>query len=150
MQKRGFEEALNLILKEDSRYPREAYAFLRLALDHTIKLLNKPDHGPARHISGQELLDGIRQYALREFGPMARTVLATWAITQTEDFGEIVFNLVKHGVLGKTDQDKREDFAHGYSFDAAFTTPFLPSSAKHSPTPVKRKRAVKNSTKETL
>ena len=150
MQRRGFEEALNLILKEYSRYPREAYVFLRLALNHTIKLMNKPDHGPARHISGQELLDGIRQYALREFGPLARTVLATWSITRTEDFGEIVFNLVKHGVLGKTDQDKKEDFAQGYSFEAAFTAPFLPSSAKHSAIPVKRKRTVKKATKETL
>lgn len=130
MQRRTFEEALALILRHDTRYPRDAYVFLRLGLNYTLKLLNKPDHGPGRHISGQELLDGIRQYALQEFGPLARTVLAEWGITRTEDFGEIVFNLVNNGVLGKTEKDRKEDFADHYSFEEAFTQPFLPVSSR--------------------
>jgi len=141
MQRRNFEEAMQLILKEDPRYPLEAYVFLRLALDFTIRTMNKPAHGPARHITGQELLDGIRLYALQEFGPITRTVLETWGITQTENFGDLVFNLVNHGVLGKTDQDKIEDFSNGYSFQTAFTKPFLPSSLQASVTPVKRTRS---------
>lgn len=147
MQRRRFEEAVNLIVKEDTRYPREGYVFLRLALNHTVQLLKKPTQGPARHISGRELLDGIRQYALQEFGPMARTVLAEWGITRTEDFGEIVFNLVSHGVLGKTDQDKKEDFANVYTFESAFTHPFLPASSKEAAKPVRR-RAPRKSKKE--
>lgn len=143
MQSRTFEEAMSLILKEDIRYPLEAYVFLRLALDFTIRTMNKPAKGPARHISGQELLDGIRLYALQEFGPIARTVLDTWGITRTEDFGNLVFNLVNHGVLGKTDQDKIEDFANGYSFQNAFTEPFLPASVKTPGKSHKRKRKVK-------
>lgn len=142
MQRRTFEEAMSLILKEDPRYPLEAYAFLRLSLDFTIRTKNKPARGPARHITGQELLDGIRLYALQEFGPIARTVLQTWSITRTEDFGNLVFNLVNHGVLGKTDQDKPEDFAAGYSFQAAFTDPFLPLALKAAPSGVKRKRKI--------
>lgn len=130
MKKPGFDETLALLLKEDPRYPREAYLFLRHALNFTIKDLKKPDQGPARHITGQELLEGIRRYTLQEFGPIARTVLAQWGITRTEDFGELVFNLVNHGLLGKTDRDKKEDFANGYSFQAAFTDPFLPASAR--------------------
>jgi len=140
MQRPTFNEALAIILKADTRYPKDAYVFLRLALDFSIKSLNKPDHGPARHITGRELLDGIRLYALQEFGPLARTVLAAWGITRTEDFGEIVFNLVSHGILGKTEQDKREDFTDCYSFHDAFTVPFLPAAAKSTPPAIKRKR----------
>ena len=143
MQRRTFEEALALILKDDTRYPKDAYVFLRLALNFTIKSLNKPDHGPARHISGRERLDGIRLYTLQEFGPLARTVLAAWGITRTEDFGEIVFNLVSHGVLGKTDQDKKEDFTEVYTFQEAFTVPFLPAAMKNTKPAVKRKRTAK-------
>lgn len=147
MQRRTFEEALALILKADRRYPKDAYVFLRVALNYSIKALNKPDQGPARHISGQELLEGIRKYTLQEFGPLSRTVLASWGITRTEDFGEIVFNLVQHGVLGKTDQDKKEDFADGYSFQEAFTAPFLPAAIRKSKSAVKPKRAVRKPTK---
>ena len=130
MQRRSFEEALAIILQADPRYTRDAYVFLRLALNYTLKALPKANASGPRHISGQELLEGIRQYALQEFGPIARTVLATWGITRTEDFGEIVFNLVNHGVLGKTDEDKKEDFAGGYSFHDAFTAPYLPAAKR--------------------
>jgi uncharacterized repeat protein (TIGR04138 family) len=127
MQRRSFEEVLALILKEDTRYTADAYFFVRAALDYTIKMLQKPDSGPARHVSGRELLEGIRLCALQEYGPMARTVLNAWGITRTEDFGELVFNLVGKGVLGKTAEDRREDFAGGYDFTSAFVNPFLPS-----------------------
>jgi uncharacterized repeat protein (TIGR04138 family) len=129
MQKRSFDEALDLILKEDHRYAAEAYLFVRAGLDFTIKLYSKPDSGPARHVSGRELLEGLRQFALQEFGPMAFTVLKTWGVGRTDDFGEIVFNLVGKGVLGKTPDDRKEDFAGGYEFEAAFVQPFRPSKA---------------------
>ncbi len=148
MQKNGFEESLKQIIAEDTRYPKEAYAFLRLALNFTIKAMQKPASGPARHITGQELLEGIRRYTLQEFGPISRTVLAEWGITRTEDFGCLVFNLVRHGLLGKTDQDKIEDFSNGYSFQAAFTTPFLPASARNPKPVIKAKKAVRKSNKE--
>ena len=148
MKRLSFEEAMRLILKEDPRYPLEAYVFLRLALDFTIRTMNKPTQGPARHITGQELLDGIRLYALQECGPITRTVLNEWGLTKTEDFGDLVFNLVNHGVLGKTDQDKIEDFANGYSFQAAFTDPFLPSSLINPASPLKRARSRRTKTKE--
>lgn len=141
MQRRSFEEALGLILQADPRYAKDAYVFLRLALTYTIKSVAKADQGSVRHVTGKELLEGIRQYALQEFGPIARTVLATWGITRTDDFGEIVFNLVNHGVLGKTEQDKKEDFAEVFSFHEAFTRPYLPATRRAAgDKPVKRKR----------
>jgi uncharacterized repeat protein (TIGR04138 family) len=135
MKKINFNEALSQILREDSRYDEQAYLFLRESLDFTMKMLAKPEGGKFRHVSGGELLEGIRQYALQEFGPMARTVLKHWGVERCEDFGEIVFNLVEKGILGKNDQDRKEDFAGGYDFDKAFCVPFRPEL---KPSPARR------------
>jgi uncharacterized repeat protein (TIGR04138 family) len=128
MQEVNFDEALEQILAKDARYQREAYFFVREALDYTQKLISKQAQGQLRHVSGQELLDGIRQYALAQFGPMVMTVLGEWGIHKCRDFGEIVFNMVEIGLLAKTDKDCREDFDSGYEFDDAFRKPFLPSA----------------------
>ena len=135
MKQVRFEEALEHILERDERYSADAYGFVREALDHAIELHEKPRKGAARHVSGQELLAGIRDYALREFGPMAMTVLHRWGVHRCEDFGEIVFNLVKEGVLGKTDEDSRADFRGGYDFDEAFRAPFRDSAGHRRETP---------------
>jgi uncharacterized repeat protein (TIGR04138 family) len=127
MKKVIFNEALAQILKNDPRYDEHAYLFIREALDFTIKMLSKPAEGRARHVSGGELLEGIRQYALKEYGPMAKTVLNRWGVHRCEDFGDIVFNLVGSGILGKTEEDRREDFAGGYDFEQAFRAPFRPT-----------------------
>ena len=126
MQRRSFEQTVRQILQEDSRYDAEAYVFMREALDFTVRALNKPVTGPTRHVTGRELQEGIRTFALQEFGPLAATVLRAWGVRQTEDFGNIVFNMVEKGILGKTESDRREDFANGYSFAEAFDKPFLP------------------------
>ncbi len=128
MQELTFETTLGLILAKDPRYQRDAYLFVKDALDYTQKLVLKENKGEMRHVSGQELLLGIRDYALAQFGPMTQMVFEEWGIKRCEDFGEIVFNMVEIGLLGKTDQDSRADFANGYDFDAAFRKPFLPAS----------------------
>ncbi|MEI6147605.1 MAG: Minf_1886 family protein [bacterium] len=140
MKQESLEKVFAGLVKEDPRYPMEAYLFLREALDFTMRLMSKPDNGPGRHVTGQELLEGIRQFALREFGPVTATVLHTWNISRTEDFGEMVFNLVNRGLLGKTEQDRKEDFAGGYDFHAAFVSPFLPKEARREidPAPVRK------------
>lgn len=128
MQELTFESTLALILAKDPRYQRDAYLFVKDALDHTQKLVLKENKGELRHVSGQELLAGIREYALTQFGPMTQMVFEEWGIKRCEDFGEIVFNMVEIGLLGKTDKDSREDFANGYDFEDAFRKPFLPTS----------------------
>ena len=128
MQEINFDEAVELIMTRDSRYSRDAYVFVREALDYTQKLIGKEGRGHIRHVSGQELLDGTRQYALQQFGPMAITVLEEWGIRQCRDFGEIVFNMVEIGLLAKTDKDTRDDFQNGYDFADAFRKPFWPQS----------------------
>jgi len=134
MQKIGFAEALDRIVAADPRFDREGYAFLRDALDFTIKSRKKSKTELSRHVSGPELLDGVRQYALKEYGPMVPTVLGYWGIQKCEDIGDMVFNLIKTGVFGKTESDSIEDFHNGYDFDEAFVKPFLPERpAKPSP-----------------
>lgn len=136
MQERTFENTLELVLAKDPRYQRDAYYFVRDALDHTQKAMLKKNRGKIRHVSGPELLEGIREFALEQFGPMTPTVFAEWGIHQCADFGEIVFNLVDIGLLGKTEQDRREDFAGGYDFDTAFRQPFRPTQpASDAPRP---------------
>jgi len=127
MQKLGFNEAVDCIIETDTRYDREAYSFVRDALDFTMKLRKKSKEEPqSRHISGQELLDGVRQFALKEFGPMVPTVFGYWGIQQCEDIGHIVFNLIKKEIFGKSDRDTLEDFKNGFDFREAFVEPFLP------------------------
>jgi len=103
------------IVAKDSRYKAEAYDFLAGALDYTQSKLDKP-----RHVSGQELLEGIREYGLERFGLMARTVFENWGVKTTVDFGNIVFNMVNAGLLAKTEKDSIEDFKDGYDFKEAF------------------------------
>lgn len=121
-------EKLKAICQQDPRYNMDAYVFLREALEYTAKAMDKPAQGPAHHVSGQELSEGFRDLALQSFGPLALHVLHDWGIYRTEDIGELVFNLVEAGELGKTEEDKREDFANGYDFDEAFSKPFLPEN----------------------
>jgi len=126
MQKIEFAEALDSILAVDPRYHREAYIFLRDALDFTIKQKKKNKETASNHVSGPELLEGVRQFALKEFGPMLVTVFEFWGVQRCEDIGEMVFNLIRLGVFGKTERDAIEDFGGGYSFKEAFIDPFGP------------------------
>jgi uncharacterized repeat protein (TIGR04138 family) len=126
MQKIGFAEALDSIVRSDPRYHRDAYVFLRDALDFTTKQQKKAKGTSIRHVSGPELLEGLRQYALKEFGPMVITVFDSWGIRLSEDIGNMVFNLIGAGIFGKTEEDSIEDFRNVYRFEEVFVRPFAP------------------------
>ena len=98
------------------RYQFEAYRFLLSALHDTMKKINPP-----RHITGGEFCEGILNYAVAQFGPMARAVLEYWGIKNTLDFGHIVFELVEVGLMRKTEEDSLNDFKDIYDFDTAFS-----------------------------
>jgi uncharacterized repeat protein (TIGR04138 family) len=134
MHEINFDEAVEQILARDPRYARDAYAFVREALDFTQKIIGRENRGPIRHITGQELLDGIRQFALKEFGPMAVTVFEEWGVRNSRDFGEIVFNMVEISLLAKTEKDTRDDFQNGYDFTDAFRKPFWPQGKLNAET----------------
>lgn len=104
------------LAETDPRYRKESYLFVLAALEYTVEQL------PAvRHLSGQELAKGIADFARVQYGYLARTVLEHWGIRNTLDFGEIVFNLISEGLLRKAEDDRKEDFAAVYEFEAEFT-----------------------------
>ena len=103
------------ILAKESTYKFEAYSFVMAGLHDTVSKLSKP-----RHVSGQELAEGLCQYALDQDGPMARTVLEYWGIHRTEDFGKIVFLLIEVGLFKRAEEDSIHDFDHLYDFETAF------------------------------
>ncbi|MBN2490202.1 MAG: hypothetical protein JXQ29_05080 [Planctomycetes bacterium] len=112
---------LREIVARDPRFKVDAYEFVFRALDYTMERLdrrNRPDE-ESRHISGPELLEGIREYAVQQFGYLARFVFERWGVRTTEDFGEIVFNLVDDELLRKRPEDTREDFRGVYDLAQA-------------------------------
>ena len=100
---------------DESPYELEAYQFVLEALEYTLESCSE-----VRHVTGQELLAGIRSYAKVQFGPMAKHVFNEWGVHATRDFGKIVFLLVERGLLRKTDDDRLEDFADVYDFQTVF------------------------------
>ncbi|MFN3533645.1 MAG: Minf_1886 family protein, partial [Candidatus Brocadia sp.] len=115
------------IIKKDPRYSIQAYQFVFEALDYTTNMLGKNQQKTTdvdRHVTGRQLMEGIRQYALKQFGFMALTVFEQWGIKQDEDFGNIVFNLVESGLMGKTETDSRDDFKNIYDLKKVFEEGF--------------------------
>ena len=117
----------------DSRYTADAYHFVFDSLDFVLERQERlmkhrgEAAAPDRHISVIQLLDGMREYALDQFGPLARLVLERWGIYRTEDFGEIVFRLVESRLLNKQPSDRQSDFRNGFNFREAFDKAWRPS-----------------------
>lgn len=112
---RNFYQVVEEICSKDSRYKPDSYEFVLQALSFTQKEFKKDGH-----VSGQELLEGIRKFTLDQYGPMAKTVLQHWGITRTSDFGNIVFNMIESRLLAKTENDSHSDFDEVYDFQTAF------------------------------
>ena len=118
---------LQEIIKKDDRYSIHAYQFIFEALDFTASNLGKKYNSlkeEERHVTGQELSEGIRQYALKKFGYMTKEIFEQWGITKSKDFGEIVFNLVKSELMGKTESDSVKDFDNLYDFKVEYDDKF--------------------------
>ena len=127
------------LLEDDPRYRLEAYQFVREALSYAQDVMTDGDEEKKeekkvprseettevdRHLTGQQLCEAIRRYALDQFGYMAQVVLKSWGVTSTSDFGEIVYNLIRIGFMKKSETDRREDFDDVYSFDEALRGQF--------------------------
>src|SRR5713226_7945357 len=124
------------IVRRDPRYAYEAYEFIFAALEYTLQILGKQDADKGetapRHVCGAELMQGVRELALREFGLMARTVFRQWGVNATGDFGNIVFNLIEAELMSKTPEDTLADFQDQYDLDEALVQGFrleLPADA---------------------
>jgi uncharacterized repeat protein (TIGR04138 family) len=106
---------IEAILAKEPSYKFEAYSFVMAGLHFTVSRLSE-----ARHVTGRELCEGLRDYGLEQFGPMARTVLEHWGVHCTRDFGHIVFLLIEAQLLRKTEEDSIQDFENVYDFNKAF------------------------------
>lgn len=126
MQAMQFEQSVVSILKRDKRFDPHAYFFLKDALDFTLKRIADANAGQARHVSGPELLEGFRDYALEQFGPMAATLMTEWGVRKCQDVGDMVFHLIEEQVFGKQESDRREDFSEVFDFEDSLVAPFLP------------------------
>ena len=113
--KKSLDNILDEICKKDPRYSIDAYDFVLEALSFTQKKFKRK-----KHVTGKELLEGIKILLMEDFGPMALTVLNHWGVASTEDFGNLVFNLVENKVLSKTEEDDIEDFRDVYDFEKVF------------------------------
>lgn len=119
---------LRKLALKDGRYAPEAFEFLYHALDHAVHVAGREEaEGTARHVTGQELLEGMRQYAIVQFGPLAAPVWRAWGIRDTLDWGRIVFLLVEEGMLNRQDTDSIEDFRSGFDFEDAFVRSYRPA-----------------------
>lgn len=115
------------VVNKDCRYSMQSYQFIFEALDYTASQLGKKYNSSIeeeRHVTGQELSEGIKQFAMEKFGYMTRIVLEQWGITKSDDFGQIVFNLVESGLMGKTETDSLDDFKELYDFYIEFDEKF--------------------------
>ncbi|MBM3314165.1 hypothetical protein FJY70_06195 [candidate division WOR-3 bacterium] len=112
---RSVENPLDQVIAKDPRFRPEAYLFVHEAIGHAWTRL-----GERRHVTGRELCDAARDLARRSYGAMAKTVLNSWGVRTTDDFGAIVYGLIDAGLMSKTDEDRIEDFHALYDFDEAF------------------------------
>ncbi len=120
-------DPLRKVALRDGRYAPEAFQFLFESLDHAVRIAGRSDEeGTARHVSGQELLEGMRAYALELFGPLAAQVWRSWGVVSTLDWGHVVFRLVDEKLLNRQETDSLEDFRDGFDFEEAFVRHYRP------------------------
>jgi uncharacterized repeat protein (TIGR04138 family) len=137
---RDLRQQVRKLALEDGRYSIDAFEFLFESLEPSVRLAGRGDsEGKARHITGQELVVGLRQEAQRLFGPLAAHVWRTWGVERTLDWGNIVFLLVGDGLLNRRESDSIEDFREGFDFDQFFVRDYRcvlpaeigPATAEH-------------------
>ncbi len=128
-----FPHPIYQVLRNDPRYKIEAYQFVREALSYAQEVMGLgvaesvpggDPQQPERHLTGQQLCEASRRYALDQYGLLAKTVLESWGIKTTDDFGEIVYNLIEVDLMKKSDHDRREDFDGVFDFETGLRGSF--------------------------
>lgn len=120
MEKKQPSKALEDLARDSGVYPVDAFHFVREGLQFTVERVHGKTGGDPQHISGRDLCWGLRDLAVRRWGLLAPTVLSSWNIRTTTDFGHVVFAMVKAGWMAKTQKDTLDDFREIYNFGTAF------------------------------
>ena len=135
---------LLLLVQRDKRYAVDAYLFVLEALTYaqeTLGMAEEPGDAEReetaesgkrsrrrkraeQHLTGQQLCEAARRYALDQYGYLAQTVLGNWGVASTNGIGEIVFNMIDIGQMRKTRKDRREDFHDVFDFEDVFRDRF--------------------------
>ena len=109
-------------------YPPDAFGFVREGLHLAATQVHgeepemmNPALAGKRHVSGAELCEALRELAIRRWGLMAKTVLSSWHVRSTLDFGKIVYAMIENQMMQKTDDDSLEDFRDIFDFAEAFS-----------------------------
>lgn len=123
-----FLEKVRGVAREVGRYDLQAYLFVFQALEFTLRRLDK-----RRHVAGHELLEGIRDFAVLNFGAMGKMVFNRWGVKESMDFGRIVFSLVSANLMSKTDTDSISDFEGGFDFEKTFGEDYVPAGLTREP-----------------
>jgi uncharacterized repeat protein (TIGR04138 family) len=121
--------SLNEIVARTGLYPVEAFEFVRSGLGYTAQKVYPDDEKLSeseQHVSGRQLCYGLRDFAIRRYGLLAKPVLYHWNVRRTGDFGRIVFAMIDSGMMRKTPQDCIEDFDNVFDFAQAFEPPQRP------------------------
>lgn len=126
-EKTTFDDAVKRIAGRSGPYRADGYHFLREALDYTVTTLRKEELPEHRHVSGEELLGGLVEYALKEFGPMAVSVLDSWGIRSGDDIGKMVFQLIEEGAFGRSEDDSPSDFSGVLDLRTELLAPYRPT-----------------------
>ena len=125
--KDNFKSTIHKIVENDPRYSVEAYEFISEAVNYTARKLNRRTRDSNPHINGKELLEGIRDFAIEQFGPMAGLVLKNWGLFTSEDIGNVVFKMVNEKLLRADERDSIDDFKDIFDFKEALSSPFIPT-----------------------
>ncbi len=131
----GEAEAILGLANSDKRYSVEAYLFVREALawaadnqavesDSEISSGGKSPKSRCRHVTGQQLCEGIREFAQNQYGYMSKLVLNSWGLYCTADFGNVVYNMIDVGIMRKSTEDRRSHFKDVYDFEDVFELQF--------------------------
>jgi len=125
------DKSLDEVVREDGRYPLEAFGFLHDGLARAVKGVygeaaaaeqaSDPQQRRPRHVTGRQLCEALREEGIERWGMLARTVLERWNVRETLDFGRMVYLLVENGLMQKTESDSLEDFRAVYDFESAFS-----------------------------
>jgi uncharacterized repeat protein (TIGR04138 family) len=112
-----------------SSYHPNAFKFVYSALRFTQEQLGRDRRSEVSgHITGPELLEGLRKLALQHFGMLSISVFRNWGVTSTADFGHIVFEMIEAGEMRRTPHDQLSDFFDIYDFEKAFGVDYAPDT----------------------
>ena len=108
MPDENFIEIVDKIIQDDVRYRAGAYEFVNGAVSFTIRKLQRESKSKReRHVSGEELIHGVAEFAVQEFGPLAWSVLEDWGLVSGAAVGDVVFNMIRNGLLTASEDFNR-------------------------------------------